>query len=593
MTWLFPIYTLPMLLNVILSVWLAIVVWQRRSVPGVRVFAIMLIASGFWSLTRLLEAGVVEVWAKIFWGKIEYIGIVVVSPAWFVFTCFYRLRLKHFPVRYTILLAIVPVIVLALTWTNESHHLIWTTITPSITNPEVLNYGHGTAFWLSVVYNYSLLMVGIGNLILALRSLPEQYRSQAKFLLIGSFAPIAGNVLYLAGLSPVQGLDLTPFGLTVTAVIYFLSVFRFRLFDIRRIARTAIIENMTDGMLVLDENYHVVDVNPSASRLLGESRVVIDQDIRFTLTKYPAILAMIISPHPQHVTLAIGENLSLYLDIQVSELTDTDGKSAGKLVMLRDVTERRAMERHAFEMAIEQERVDLLSQFIRDVSHEFKTPLSVMNNSLYLMEKSADEQQQKKRRDAIHLQIHRLNYLISEMLTTVQLDADYPFEQSPINLNNLLQTLTQEHLPTFKAHNQYLTLNLASEQLQITGDVPMLKKALSNILENASRYTPTGGTITISLNHQPKFARIEITDSGVGMNAETTDRIFERFYRADDAHSTPGFGLGLPIAQSIIVKHKGWVDVNSSLGVGTTFALYLPLSIEILTNQPILQLASN
>src|SRR5689334_19614004 len=119
MTWHFPIYTPVFILNVVLSIWLAIMVWRRGAVPGVRVFAIMLIAAAFWSFTRLLEAAALEFWAKVFWGKVEYLGTVVVSPAWFVFTIYYSRQLKSFPRRYSALLAIIPVITVALTWTNE------------------------------------------------------------------------------------------------------------------------------------------------------------------------------------------------------------------------------------------------------------------------------------------------------------------------------------------------------------------------------------------------------------------------------------------------------------------------------------------
>lgn len=592
MTWHFPVYTPIFVLNVVLSVWLAILVWQRRAVPGARVFAVMVLASALWSFSRVLEVGANEIWAKMFWGKFEYFGTVVVSPAWFVFTCYYSHKLKRFPRRYSVLLAIIPLITLFLTWTNESHHLIWTTITPT-DNPEILEYGHGIWFWLSVIYNYSLLLSGIWNLAQALRLLPQKHRSQARALLIGSLAPIFGNGLYLLGLSPIKGMDITPFFLTVTAVIYFLTVFRYRLFDIQRIARTAIIDNMRDGILVLDEKYHVVDVNPSALQLLGIPETVISQDIRTILAKHPALLATILKPQFQHITLPTDDTLSRYLDIQVSELNDAPGHTGGKLVILRDVTERRMTEKVAFETAIEQHRVQVLSQFIRDVSHEFKTPLSVINNSIYLMEKSHDAEQQKKRREVIQLQTQRLDYLINEMLTTVQLDADAPFTYTTLNLNSLLQSIAQLQMPIFKAKGQQLILKLSDTPLKISGDSLMLQKAINNLLQNANRYTPNGGTITVTSSQEDDLVSINISDTGVGISEESKNHIFERFFRADDAHSTPGFGLGLPIAQSIIEKHKGWVDVESVPGKGTTFTIWLPQQANETVRHPTLHLAAN
>src|SRR5262249_30881621 len=117
-------------------------------------------------------------------------------------------------------------------------------------------------------------------------------------------------------------------------------------------------------------------------------------------------------------------------------------------------------------------------------------------------------------------------------------------------------------------------------------------KAVTNILQNANLYTPSDGTIVVMASTQGDCATITICDSGVGMSAETLARIFERFFRADEAHTTPGFGLGLPIAQTIIEKHQGRIEVESIPGKGTTFTIFLPQIMEEITTQPTLQLAT-
>ena len=124
------------------------------------------------------------------------------------------------------------------------------------------------------------------------------------------------------------------------------------------------------------------------------------------------------------------------------------------------------------------------------------------------------------------------------------------------------------------------------------GDSFMLQKALINILQNASRYTPDGGTITVTGKGENGMAVITISDTGIGMSSETQERIFERFFRADDSHSTPGFGLGLPIAQTIIEKHLGQIEVQSTLDVGTTFTVRLPEAVAEVAAVPAAQLAT-
>lgn len=576
MTWHFPLYAPVFVLNVALSTAILLMVWRKENAPGARVFALMLLASGFWSLTHLLELSVDQEGAKIFWAKVQYLGAVFIGPTWFIFTCIYSRPLKPFPLRYSLLIMVIPVITILFTWTNEVHHLIWTTITPSLTNPEILNYGHGVWFWIAIIYNNLLVLAGTWNVIQVMRATPTPLRSQPKALLLGALVPLVGNLLYIFGLSPIKGLDLTPFFLTITGVIYLLTVFRFRLFDIRRVARAHIIENMRDGMLVIDEKNHVVDVNPSALNLLGISQPIIEQDITLSLARFPAVLEIINQLQPQPATVALGDDQSRHLDIQVSELNDTLGDQAGKLVVLRDVTERLVAEKIAFETAVEQERLRLLTQFIRDISHEFRTPLSVINTSLYLMGKSSDPDHQQKRRDVIQLQVKRLDSLVGEMLIAVQLDENTVLEHTEIDLKSLLQSVTQQQKSAFTEKRQQLILQAPPEPIRIVGDSLMLQKALANILSNASRYTPDGGTITVVGKLEDKTVSIEIRDSGIGMNAETLSRIFERFFRVDDAHSTPGFGLGLSIARTIIEKHHGRIEVESTLGTGSTFIVRLP-----------------
>ena len=576
MTWHFPLYTPVYILNVAFSLAIFLVVWRKGNAPGARVFALMLLASGFWSLTHLLEISVDQEWAKIFWAKVQYLGAVFIGPTWFIFTSAYSRPLKRIPVRYSLLLLVLPVLTILLTWTNEAHHLIWTTITPSLANPEILNYGHGAWFWVAIIYNDSLVLLGTWNVIQVLRAAPAALRSQPKALLLGAFVPILWNTLYVLGLSPIPGMDLTPFFLTFTGVTYLLTVFRFRLFDIRRVARAHIIENMRDGMLVIDEKNYVVDVNPSALKLLGISETIIEQDIASSLAHYPSILEIIRQHQPQPATVTLEGDSARHLDIQVSELNDTLGDQAGKLVVLRDVTERLVAEKIAFETAVEQERLRLLTQFIRDISHEFRTPLAVNNTSLYLMEKSADPDHQKSRRELIQLQVKRLDGLVGEMLTAVRLDEESVLERAEIDLKDLLQRVIQEQKAAFTEKQQQLILQAPPEALRLVGDSLMLQKALANILHNASRYTPEGGTITVAGRLEHQNITIEIRDSGIGMNAETKSRIFERFFRADDAHSTPGFGLGLSIAQTIIEKHHGRIEVESTPGTGSTFTVRLP-----------------
>ena len=130
---------------------------------------------------------------------------------------------------------------------------------------------YGPAFWVYRGYSQLLLVVSAALLLRSLVHSQRIYRGQADAMLVGALAPLAGNALYLFGLNPFPGLDLTPFAFALTGIAAAWAVFRFRLLDIVPIARDAVIENMSDGVIVLDTQGRVVDLNPIAQQILDRS----------------------------------------------------------------------------------------------------------------------------------------------------------------------------------------------------------------------------------------------------------------------------------------------------------------------------------
>jgi signal transduction histidine kinase len=128
----------------------------------------------------------------------------------------------------------------------------------------------------------------------------------------------------------------------------------------------------------------------------------------------------------------------------------------------------------------------------------------------------------------------------------------------------------------FTENNLTVALDIDHDMPRIIGDNKYMGEAFRHLIENASRYTPSGGKIDIRTFCKDSIAVIEITDTGIGIDSKIHDRIFERFYRADEAHSTRGFGLGLPITRAIIERHNGTIVVESEVGKGSTFRVTLP-----------------
>jgi PAS domain S-box-containing protein len=244
----------------------------------------------------------------------------------------------------------------------------------------------------------------------------------------------------------------------------------------------------------------------------------------------------------------------------------------------RDMTERKRAEAQAIELAIRKDRAQMLEEFVRDASHDFRTPLSTINTSVYLLGKHTDPEKQQYQREIIEQQVQRLNKLVSGMLMMTRLNNSAELKMDSVQLNDVIQTVHLEMVGAIRAKNLTLTLNLRDVP-PVLGDEEYLQDALTNILRNAEQYTPSGGSIRVQTQVEGDCTVVEISDSGVGISADEQRRIFAPLYRTDKARSaqTGGAGLGLTIAQKIIEAHGGHIEVESTLGQGSTFRVFVPV----------------
>ena len=245
--------------------------------------------------------------------------------------------------------------------------------------------------------------------------------------------------------------------------------------------------------------------------------------------------------------------------------------------IMTDITDRRQAAEHTLQVTIERERVRILSDFVRDASHEFRTPLSVINTRLYLMEKISDPLRQLEYIEGIKEQAARILQLVESLITMSRLDSLHTMRLEPLDLNRVLVLMNVRAQANATRGELTFTLDLSPETLNIQGETNELMTAFEAIFDNAFHYTPRHGQIEVHssrLNAQEIV--VDVRDSGVGISADELPRIFERFYRVDRARSIHGFGLGLPIARKIVEMHGGRIEVESTPGQGSLFRLIFP-----------------
>jgi signal transduction histidine kinase len=196
----------------------------------------------------------------------------------------------------------------------------------------------------------------------------------------------------------------------------------------------------------------------------------------------------------------------------------------------------------------------------------------------YLLERSISSRDQIKHIRRIEEQVASITHLVDDLTTMSRLDGGPQLSLATVDLNTILRTVHQTMGFVSTPKNLVVTLELSEQPLFMVGDAARLGEAIERLWHNAICYTPDGGSIIVRSGSDGDQVMVEIADTGVGIREEDLDRIFERFYRADEAGTTRGFGLGLPIARAIIELHQGSIEVESKIGQGSVFRVRLPVN---------------
>jgi diguanylate cyclase (GGDEF)-like protein len=378
----------------IMSTLIAFVAWRRRSTPASSAFLWLMGAVTGYATVAALESAAIALPDKVFWSKLEYVCSGSVITLFVIFArCFTRQKERLQP-RCTALLWVLPVFNAGLVATNEWHHLVWTGFLPSDDTHNQIIYQHGLGFfWVMVcVYVYTLT----GTFFLARAALHPSalYRRQSSALWVGSLIPIVGSSLYMLKLTP-PGLNVTPMSFMVAGLAFSTGLLRFRLFDLVPIARDLLVENLRDGVLVLDVQNRIVDINPAAQRLI-DVNACIGQDATNVLATWAGLRSI---NEESRLEIVIDRTVPQSVALQISPLYDRRGRLTGTLITLQDITRR-----HQIEAELRQANDRLQSQLLEIESlhaklkeQAFRDRLTGLHNRHYFEEALPRELAQAKR----------------------------------------------------------------------------------------------------------------------------------------------------------------------------------------------------
>ena len=348
-----PLYCGTALAAAALAIALAVFAYRRSDARGNRPFALLMLAAAEWALTAALEAAAPARAWSIFFTQMQYIGVTTLGPLWLLFACEYSQRTRWLTLPRLVALWTLPALSFLLVLTQSQHGAVWREILPLDETPDSpLVYVPGPVEWFVTAYSYAMILGGTLLLLANARRTPALFRRQTAGLLGALLLPWASSVAYMAGINPFPAYDPTPIAFVATGLIVAWTIFRWRLLDVVPVAHHALFAGMQEGVVVLDPQGRVADCNPAARRMLGSPPDETGRLFEEILASAPdlVVTARDAAGLPQLARLGLP-GAERDLEIQVSPLSADPGRASGRLVMLRDVTDRRRAQAQQAQLA--------------------------------------------------------------------------------------------------------------------------------------------------------------------------------------------------------------------------------------------------
>jgi PAS domain S-box-containing protein len=530
------------------SLLVAYLVWRRPPERGGWTFLALSIGTGLWAVTTLLVETATDPTTAAWWLRFDYAVSGVCVLAWFAFAIEYTGRERRVSSGVVAVLGLEPAVISAVAWSGDEFGVLYADSTPVDVVGGGLVVDHAVAYWVHEVYS-TLLLVG-GAVVLGLWA----YRSReldagGTALAVGILAPLAGTVAFAAGLGP----DPRPVGFVVATGAFVYAIYRSDVMEITPVAHDTIVENIRDGVFVLDRRDRIVEINPMAKRILGidEDRVV-GRHASEVLSVYPGFYERYeeVNQVQEEIGLDDGEGRRFF-HIQVSPLADPRGERIGRLFLVHEITDQKRRQR---ELRRQNDRLD---QFASLVSHDLRNPLNVAEGFTELARDTGDVGYLDRVEDSIG----RMNTLIDDVLTLAR-DGEAITDLEEVGLGDVAAE-AWDNVDTREA-----TLEMASNA-RLRANRDRLLRLYENLFRNAVEHGPDDVRVGVGRLGTPEDSRFGffVEDDGPGIPERNREAVLEDGFTT----SEDGVGLGLSIVTSIVDAHGWTLDVVGSREGGARF----------------------
>jgi PAS domain S-box-containing protein len=556
---------LAMLVATAAYVVMAVYVWRRRGGSAGAALTLVVVAVLIWAGAYAAELGATSLAAISRWGDLKYVGIVLLPPAWFAFGALFAGRPGWVNRQTLALLAIHPVLLLALLANDATHDLVRFYPPEAAGDPDAVAEV-GPLFWPHMVYTSLVLWGSTALMVSALVRASRVYRRVSTLLIVSLLAPYVFNLLYNFDIGPFGRVDLTPFAFLGAGLVLVWGLFRFQMLGIRPVARSLVFETIAEAVVVLDPLRRVVDANPPAERLLGRPLAdAVGHPLGELLPEAAGAVgdpAASANGRPGELVVTRGGVTRRY-EPTVVAMPDRRGPPIGWLMVLRDVTEHHQALRSLRQ--VDSQRRSLLERVVTSQEEERRQVAGDIHDDAIQAMVAVTLQLQAL---GGRLRDPRSNELLERLAATATESVgrlrQLVFELRPPLLDEVGLAAAIEHYARRAGELAGFAVQVSDEA---AGELPaelrvvayrIVQEALVNVRVHAR-----ASRVAIRLEEADSGVLVRVSDDGIGFLPGLAER-------------RPAGHLGLVSMREQAAMAGGWCRVASAPGMGTTVELWLP-----------------
>lgn len=537
---------------------IAVYIGTHRKAKGAGTFALGMAALTIWSLAYGMELASTTLPEMYFWIRIEYLGIATLPVLWFIFVVKFTGFGKQLTLFRTVLLFIIPACTIALVATNNLHHVYFFAVsTVTEGSLPLLNLTKGPWYWVHVTYSYILLALGTILLVREWLESHRPYKDQIELMLAGILIPWIFDVTYISGIRPFTHLDPTPLGFLLTGLLVMTGLYWYHFLDLVPIARSRLFEAMHEGVIVVEKNGKIADLNPTAARTLGlPDHKIIGTRADTILADYPEIVHLIHSGKDAASEITTKEIPARSFEIRCTRINEgEEGEDvAGFLIIVQDISERRRGETTIRTVL---EKMKILSGVTR---HDINNQIMAMQSYLYLLDLDCESPTQKEYLGKVLEASGRIALMIRFAENIQEFGIKDP---SWHDIGTLIDTTKRGIGP------ERVVIENEIRGISIFSD-PLIIRVFPRLIENILHYgkNVTGIRFSVRVGNG-KSCVILCEDNGVGIPASRKEKIFVR-----DSSEDPGYSLNL--TREILGISGLTIRETGNPGAGARFEIQVP-----------------